>query len=63
MVNDTIEELMDLDMAPKLESLRWKSTCMNGDMRTLRFGGRDKVQDLFLRRLFWDTVSLVFCPG
>ena len=26
MVNDIIEELVDLDMEPKLESLRWRST-------------------------------------
>ena len=46
MVNDIIEELLDLDMEPKLESLWWTSTHKHEDTRTLRVGGRDKVRDL-----------------
>ena len=46
MVNDIIEELLDLDMEPKPESLWWTSTYKGEDMRTLRVGGRDKVWDL-----------------
>ena len=46
MVNDIIEELLDLDMEPKPESLWWTSTYNHEDMRTLRMEGRDKVWDL-----------------
>ena len=47
MVNDIIEELLDLDMEPKPESLWWtSSTHKHEDMRTLSVGGRDKVWDL-----------------
>ena len=39
MVNDIIEELLDLDMEPKPESLWWTSTYKHEDMRTSRVWG------------------------
>ena len=36
MVNDIIEEFLDLDMEPKLESLWWTSTHKHEDMRSGR---------------------------
>ena len=41
------EELLDLDMEPKPESLWWRSMYKYEDMRTLRVGGRDKWDFLF----------------
>ena len=38
MVNDIIGELLDLDMEPKPESLWWRSTYKNEDMRTFACG-------------------------
>ena len=35
MVNDIIEELLDLDMEPKPESLWWTCTHKHEDMRSL----------------------------
>ena len=43
---DLIEELLDLDMEPKLESLWWTSTHKLKNMRTLSVGSRDQVWDL-----------------
>ena len=58
MVNDIIEELLDLDIEPMLESLWWISTYKHEDMRTLSVGGRDKVWDLpFCEVFLWDGVS------
>ena len=43
MVNDIVEELLDLDMAPKLETLWWKSTHEDEDGATLKVGcGRSR---------------------
>ena len=52
MVNDIIEELLDLDVEPKPESLWWTSTYKHEDMRTSRVGGRDKVWDLTFCEVF-----------
>ena len=52
MVNDIIEELLDLDMEPKPESLWWTRTHKHEDMRTLSVGGRDKVWDLPFSEVF-----------
>ena len=50
MVNDIIEELLDLDMEPKPESVWWTSTCKNEGTRSLRAGVRDRVWDFPLLR-------------
>ena len=42
MVNDIIEELLDLDMEPKLESLWWTSTLQNPDGTTLKVSDKGK---------------------
>ena len=52
MVNDIIEELLDLDIEPKPESVWWTSTFKDEDMRTLRVGGRDKIWDLAFCEVF-----------
>ena len=52
MVNDIIEELLDLDMGPKPQSLWWTSIYKHEDMRTLRVGGRDKMWDLLFCEVF-----------
>ena len=52
MVDDIIEELLDLDMEPKRESLWWTSTHKHEDMRTLCVGGRAKVRDLPFCEIF-----------
>ena len=60
MVNDIIEELLDLDMEPKPESLWWTSTYKHEEMRGSAWWGRDKVWDLpFLRsfRCSWIPFS------
>ena len=52
MVNDSIEELMDLDMEPKPESLRWTSIFKDEGTATLRVGGRGKTWDLPFGEVF-----------
>ena len=39
MVEDIIEKLLDLDMEPKPESLRWTSTFKDEGVATLKVGG------------------------
>ena len=51
-VNDIIEELLDLDMERKPESLWRTSTYKHEDKRTLRVGGRDKDWDLTFGEVF-----------
>ena len=65
MVFDLIEELPDLDMEPKPESLCWTNTYKDQDTRTLRVGGRDKVWDLpFVKSLMYsDTVFIAMGRG
>ena len=46
MVNDIGEELLDLDMEPKPESLWRTSTYKDEDMTTLRVGSTGKTGDL-----------------
>ena len=46
MVNDIIQELLDLDMEPKPESLRWTITYKDGDRATLRVGKEGLMWDL-----------------
>ena len=46
MVNDIIEELLDLDMEPKPESLWWRSTQKHEEMKILRVGSRSRVWDM-----------------
>ena len=43
MVNDVIEELMDLDMEPKPESLWWTCSYEEEEEHTLEVSGRGKV--------------------
>ena len=45
-VNDIIEELLDLDMEPKAESLQWIRTHKQEDMGTLCVGSSDRAWDL-----------------
>ena len=52
MVNDIIDELLDLDMGPKPESLWWTSTHKCEDMTTLRVGSGRKAWDLPFREVF-----------
>ena len=52
MVNDIIEELLDLDMGPKPESLWWTNTHKCEDMTTLRVGSRGNTWDLPFREVF-----------
>ena len=52
MVNDIIEELLDLDMEPKTESLWWTSTCKEEEKNTLQVGCRTRVWELPLREVF-----------
>ena len=52
MMNDIIEELLDLNMEPKPESLWWTSTNKHEDMRTLRVEGRDKMWHLPVCEVF-----------
>ena len=42
MVNDIIEELLDLDMEPKLASLCWTNTEKDEDVATLKVGSRER---------------------
>ena len=46
MVHDIIEELMDPDMDPKLESLWWTSTYKDEVERMLKVGCKGKSGDL-----------------
>ena len=46
MANDIIEELLDLDMEPKPETLRWTCTRKDEDERTLKVWSRGKSWDL-----------------
>ena len=52
MVNDSIEELMDWDMEPKPESLRWTSIFKDEGTATLRVSGRGKTWDLPFGEVF-----------
>ena len=52
MVNDIIEELLDLDMEVKLESLWWTNTCKDEDAATPRVGSRGISWDLPFREVF-----------
>ena len=52
MVNDIIEELLDLDMEPKLESVWCTSTHKHEDVSTLRVGSRGTAWDLSFRDVF-----------
>ena len=45
IVNDTIEELLVLDMEFKPESLWWRSMCKDEDVKTLRVGSRGRAGD------------------
>ena len=46
MVSDIIEELMDLDVEPKPESLWWTSTYKDEEKNTLRVESRNRAWDL-----------------
>ena len=48
MVNDIVEELLDLDMQPKLESPWWTSTHVDEDVTTQVGGGIRCAGLLFL---------------
>ena len=52
MVNDIFEELLDLDMEPKPESLWRTSTHKHEDMTTLRVGRRGTTWDRPFREVF-----------
>ena len=52
VMNDIIEELLDLDVEPKSESLECTSTYKSEDMRTLRVGVRDRAWDLSYCEVF-----------
>ena len=52
VVNDLIEELLDLDMEPKQESLWWTSTHKDEDERTLKVGSRVKSWGLPVVEIF-----------
>ena len=52
MVNDIIEELLNLDMEPKPESLWWTSSYEEEDKLTLQVGGGGKDWDLPFREVF-----------
>ena len=43
MVNDIIEELLDLDVEPKPESLWWTSTHKHQDTQNVRVGSRGRI--------------------
>ena len=60
MAADESEELLDLDMEPKPESLWWTSAHQHGDVRTLSVGGRDKVWDLPFCEIF-DVLGYRVC--
>ena len=52
MVGDVIEELMDLDMEPKQESLWWTSTYKSEDERTVTVGRTGKSWDMPFVKIF-----------
>ena len=52
MVNDIIEELLNLDMEPKPESLWWTSSYEEEDKLTLQVGGGGKDWELPFREVF-----------
>ena len=52
MVNDIIEQLLDLDMEPKPESLWWTCTYRDEDTTTLKVGSTGKTWDLPSREVF-----------
>ena len=52
MVNDIIEELLNLDMEPKPETLWWTSSYEEEDKLTLKVGGGGKDWDLPFREVF-----------
>ena len=52
MENDIIEELLDLDMEPKPESLWWTSTYRGEEKTTLRVGSRTKTWEFPFREVF-----------
>ena len=62
MVNDIIEELLDLDMDPKHESLWWTCTYNDEDMTTLKVGHCEKGWDLPFQVVF-DVLGYRFHRG
>ena len=52
MVNDIIEELQDMDMEPKRESLRWTGTYKREDVTPLKVLSREKTWDLPFMEVF-----------
>ena len=52
MVNHIIEELLELDMEPKPESLCGRSTHKHEDISTLRMCSRGRSWDLLFREVF-----------
>ena len=55
MVNDIIEELLDLDMEPKMESLWWTSTHQAEEKETSKVKNRGLAWDLSFTG--WQRVS------
>ena len=51
IVNDIIEELLDLDMKPKPQSLWWTSTYKGEEKNTLQVGSRDRAWELPFREV------------
>ena len=47
MVNDVIEELLDLDMEPKPESLWWTCPYEEEEKLTLKVAGRETMGSTF----------------
>ena len=52
MVDEIIEELMDLDMEPKIDSLWWTSTIKDEDKLTLKVKCKGKSWGLLLVEVF-----------
>ena len=52
MVNDVIEELLDLDMEPKPESLWWTCLYEEEEQLTIKVAGQGKEWDLPFREVF-----------
>ena len=61
MVNDVIEELMDLDMEPKPESLWWTSSYEEEEKLTLEVSGRRTVRSLLFKDFFCH-IGILFQP-
>ena len=57
MVNGIIEELMDLDLEPKPESLLWTSTHKHEDTTTLRVGSRGRAWELPFREVVFELLG------